>query len=192
MTKRIIGAICILMFVSLFIAGCATVERGDKFQPLGYIPKDKATLYIYRPKTFFNWGGWPDIYIDNELKTSLINNSHFICHLKPGEHLIKAEGSTWGTNWYPGPVERKFTFNAGNSYYLRITPIQTGSTKVENTLTQSALINTMLAAARESQGLYLPRWPISITLMEVVEEKTGSIEIHETHQLKQLEHTQES
>ena len=94
-----------LIILILLISGCATVETSNKFQPLASVPEDKATLYIYRPDTHFNWGGWPEIYIDDQLSTSLLNNSHIICHVMPGVHTIRAEGSTWGTNWYPDPVE---------------------------------------------------------------------------------------
>lgn len=178
-----------LLLITLFVSGCATVDTGNKFQPLAYTPTDKATLYIYRPETYFNWAGWPNMYIDNQLKTSLLNNSHFISYLIPGEHIIKAEGSTWGTNWYPGPVERKFTFNAGSSYYLRVKPVQTGSTDVQNTLTDSALTNAILGAAIVTAVGNLPGWPTSITLMEMVEADTGKTEIQETYQIEQSEHT---
>ncbi len=174
-----------LLFISLLFSGCATVETGDKFHALDHEPTDKATLYIYRPETNFNWGGWPDIYIDNKQETSLLNNSYFIAYLLPGEHIVKAEGSTWGTNWYPGPVERKFTFSAGTSYYLRVYPVQIGSTQVQNTLTESAMTNAVLGAAIVSAVGNLPNWPTAITLMEMVETDTGKIEIQETCQLKQ-------
>ena len=174
-----------LLFISLLFSGCATVETGDKFHALDHEPTDKATLYIYRPETNFNWGGWPDIYIDNKQETSLLNNSYFIAYLLPGEHIVKAEGSTWGTNWYPGPVERKFTFSAGTSYYLRVYPVQIGSTQVQNTLTESAMTNAVLGAAIVSAVGNLPNWPTAITLMEMVEADTGKVEIQETCQLKQ-------
>jgi len=175
----------ILLFLTLYISSCATVETGNKYQPLDYTPKDKATLYIYRPETNFNWGGWPNLYIDNQLKSSLLDNSHFICYVMPGEHIIKAEGSTWGTNWYPGPVERNFSFSAGTSYYLRVKPIQTGSTEVQNTLTESALTNAILGAAIQSAIGNLPGWPTAITLMEMVDVDIGMIEIQETYQLEE-------
>ena len=167
----------------LLISSCATVETGNKFQPLASIPEDKATIYIYRPDTYFNWGGWPEIYINSQLQTSLLNNSHIICHVMPGEHRIKAEGSTWGTNWYPGPVELEYTFSAGVSYYLRITPVQTGSTDVQNTLTESAMTNAVLGAAIQLAVGNLPGWPTAITLMEMVDADTGMIEIQDTYRL---------
>jgi len=125
------------------------------------------------------------LYIDNQLKSSLLDNSHFICYVMPGEHIIKAEGSTWGTNWYPGPVERNFSFSAGTSYYLRVKPIQTGSTEVQNTLTESALTNAILGAAIQSAIGNLPGWPTAITLMEMVDVDIGMIEIQETYQLEE-------
>jgi hypothetical protein len=145
-----------LIILILLISSCATVETGNKFQPLASIPEDKATIYIYRPETCFNRGGWPEIYINNQLQTSLLNNSHIICHVMPGENRIKAEGSTWGTNWYPGPVELEYTFSAGDSYYLRITPVQTGSTDVQNTLTESTMTNAVLGATIQLAAGNLP------------------------------------
>lgn len=172
-----------LLFMSLLISGCTTVDTGEKFKPLEYEPEDKATLYIYRPEANFNWGGWAEIFIDDQLKTSLLNNSYLIVYLEPGEHTVKAEGTTWGTNWYPGPVEREFSFRAGTSYYLRIRPVQIGSTHVQNTLTESALTNAVLGAAITSAVGNLPKWPTAITLMEMMDPEVGRVEIQETQEL---------
>ena len=114
----------------------------------------------------------------------MVNNSYFVTTVMPGEHTVKAEGSTWGTNWYPGPVERNFTFSAGSSYYIRIKPVQTGSTKVQNKLTKSTVANSILGAALTAAIFNLPNWQTSITLMEMVETDIGEIEIRKTKQLK--------
>ena len=78
-----------LIILILLISSCATVETGNVFQPLASIPEDKATIYIYRPDACFNRGGWPGIYINNQLQTSLLNNGHIICHLMPGDTGLK-------------------------------------------------------------------------------------------------------
>jgi len=49
-------------------SSCASVETGKKFKSIAYEDKDKAILYIYRPKTDFNWAGWPNIFIDDQKK----------------------------------------------------------------------------------------------------------------------------
>jgi hypothetical protein len=170
----------ILIYLFVVLSGCATIELGDKFQSLKSTPKDKATLYIYRPKTYFNWAGWPDVYIDNKKIAPLVNNSYFISYVMPGEHKIKAKGSTWGTNWYPGPMERNFTFSAGLSYYLRIRPFRTDSPEFQN------LIPTLMASRTISPVILPLSWPSSITLIEMVKEDIGKIEIQETHQLKSI------
>lgn len=96
----------------------------------------------------------------------------------PGEHIIKAEGSTWGTNWYPGPMERKFTFSAGLSYYLRIRPFRTDSPEFQKLIPELMTISPV----------FLPlSWPGSITLIEMVKEDIGKIEIQETHQLESIQ-----
>jgi len=172
--------LCILLYLFVVLSGCATIELGDKFQSLKSTPKDNATLYIYRPKTYFNRAGWPDIYIDNKKIAPLVNNSYIISYVMPGEHKIKAEGSTWGTNWYPGPMERKFTFGAGLSYYLRIRPFRTDSPEFQN------LIPALMASRTISPVILPLSWPGSITLIEMVKEDIGKIEIRETHQLKSI------
>jgi len=172
--------LCALIYLFFVLSGCATIELGDKFQSLKSTPKDKATLYIYRPKTDFNWAGWPDVYIDNKQKTPLVNNSYFIAYVMPGEHKIKAEGSTWGTNWYPGPIERKFTFSAGSSYYLKIRPFRTDSPEFQN------LIPALMASRAISPVILPLSWPSSITLIEMVKVDIGKIEIQATHQLKSI------
>ena len=167
----------VLLYLFLLLSGCASVDLGDKFQSLTSTPKDKATLYIYRPKTYFNWAGWPNIYIDNQQKAPLANNSYFISYVMPGEHKIKAEGSTWGTNWYPGPMERKFNFSAGSSYYLRVRPFRTDSPEYQKLINELITIDPIFLTLG---------WPRSITVIEMVKEDIGKVEIQETHQLKSI------
>ena len=47
--------------------------------------------------------------------------------LNEGEYDIKLEGSMWGTNWWPGPATAKLSVSAGREYYVRILPLEPGS-----------------------------------------------------------------
>jgi len=173
---------------SFILLTCSTVAHSEnEFQP-AQSHEGEATIYIYRPDTYFNSAGWPNIYIDNQLKSSLDNNSYFSHQSTPGDHVIKAEGSTWGTNWYPNPVERTLKLEAGTLFFIRVRPIQTGTTAVQNGLTESAATNAILGAAIQSAiGNLSNVWPTAITLIEFVDEDTGILEIQEIHDLKEIE-----
>jgi len=116
-----VSILLVIVISVLFLEGCATAS-GPKFTPLSKLPEDKATVYIYRPYVFFNSGGYPNIFVNGEKMFSLPISGFGVLTLLPGNYEIMAKGSTWGTNWYPGPVSEAFSFKAGLDYYLRVIP----------------------------------------------------------------------
>jgi hypothetical protein len=104
------------------IAGCAAPIEGPQFQPIATPAADKATVYIYRPSREFNLAGYPEIFINGEKKFALLNNGYAVLQLVPGDYEIKAEGSRFGTNWWPRPTNRTIAVEAGREYYVRVVP----------------------------------------------------------------------
>jgi hypothetical protein len=111
----------LLVLVSTLVGGC-TVRTGSQFTPVISQPDDLATVYIYRPYRYFNSGGFPYIFVNGEKRFPLPMRGYRAVNLPLGEHEIKAEGSTLGTNWYPGVSTFSLQVEAGMEYYLRVTP----------------------------------------------------------------------
>lgn len=44
------------------------------------------------------------------------------CFSTQAHTILKQRGQRFLTNWYPGPVSYSANFNAGEEYFLRITP----------------------------------------------------------------------
>jgi hypothetical protein len=111
-----------LPFLVLLAVGWLAMAAGPPLAPVTPAA-DKATLYIYRPSAEFNWAGYPEIYVNGEKKFRLQNGRYAVLTLPPGEYELKAEGSRWGTNWWPGPTVRTLTVKAGHEYYVRVIPV---------------------------------------------------------------------
>lgn len=110
----------ILFVFVAFLSGCAA--KGPVFEEVSATHVNKATVYIYRPSLMFNSAGWPEIFVDGDELFELRNNGYAVLFLDAGTHDIKAEGSKFLTNWYPEPVTYSANFNAGEEYFLRVTP----------------------------------------------------------------------
>lgn len=112
----------------LFLCGCSTVSTTDKaFEPISTVSADKSIVYIYRPSREFNSAGWVELFLNDEKKFGLIDNSYGYIILNEGEYNIRAEGSMWGTNWWPSPAGATLSIAAGQIYYIRIVPLPPGS-----------------------------------------------------------------
>jgi hypothetical protein len=119
----------LFLIPALILSACSTPKSTSVlFQEVQTIPPDSAIVYFYRPKADFNWAGWAELFIDDEKKFPLVNNSYGYVFLDAGEYDIKFEGSTWGTNWWPGPALARLPVVAGREYYIRIEPLEPGST----------------------------------------------------------------
>jgi hypothetical protein len=104
----------------LALTSCSAT--GPLFNPESMEGNSKSNLYIYRSWKFFNGGGWPNIYLNGKKLFALKNNGYGILYLEPGNYEIKAEGSFFLTNWYPGPASININVEANNEYYIRVTP----------------------------------------------------------------------
>lgn len=112
----------LVLILTLAMAGCAAPLEGPPFKPVAAAP-GKAIVYVYRPDRAFNLAGYPEIFINGEKKFPLLNNGYAALVLPPGEYEIKAEGTQFGTNWWPGPTTRTLSVEAGRDYYVRLIPM---------------------------------------------------------------------
>ena len=147
----------------LLLSSCRTTTGGLQFRPVSgpeTFP-EYAIVYFYRPYREFNWGGYPYIFVNGMKKFPLKNETYNVLLLPPGEYEIKAEGSTWGTNWYPGPVTGVFAVEAGLEYYLRVIPTTQGSWNVD-------YLGSIADEVFNVGNLQIPPWPISGVDMRMI------------------------
>ena len=113
----------------MLISSCSTVTTtGDLFTPVSMESSESSVIYIYRPSREFNSAGWVELFVNNEKRFGLVDNSYSYIIINEGEYTIKAEGSMFGTNWWPGPAEISISIAAGKEYYMRVTPMPPGKT----------------------------------------------------------------
>lgn len=65
----------LIFILSLF--SCATPARGPEFAVTEAFSKDKSSLYIYRPKLFYNGGAYSVIDIENQALSLPLRNGGF-------------------------------------------------------------------------------------------------------------------
>ena len=113
-----------LIIFLFLISACASLgpASGPAFKPTNINETNNAVLYVYRPDVEFNREGSPEIFLNGEKKALLRAGGYLSFIVPPGEYEIKAEGSTWGTNWWPRLASRTLSVEAGNEYYVRIVP----------------------------------------------------------------------
>ena len=114
----------IYLIIVTLIYGCSSVSTtGNTFVPINTVSDTYSVIYVYRPHREFNEAGWVEIFVNNQKKFGLEDNSYGYVILKEGEYTLKAEGSMFGTNWWPGPAGTTLSIAAGQIYYVRIVPI---------------------------------------------------------------------
>jgi hypothetical protein len=143
-----------LALILLLMVGCAVAAEDVPFTPLTPLPADKATVYIYRPDAEFNSAGYPRIFINGEKKFDLENGHYGALTLPPGEYEIKAQGSRWGTNWWPGPTTRTITIKAGHEYYVRVIPALPSGVKAgPHLFFEKKVAHTLMTLVPKEQAL---------------------------------------
>lgn len=127
--------------IVILLAGCVSFgsAHGPQFQEADPPSSGHAVLYIYRPEKKFNSGGFPYIYLNDEKKLPMRMGGYMIFNLDPGRHEIKAVGSTWGTNWWPGPASRVIELEANQEYFVRVVPVGSPATLIETVPKNTAL-----------------------------------------------------
>ena len=118
-----------LLIPILLLVACST-PRASKiyFSAVQSVPTDRAIVYFYRPNKTFNRDGWAELFINDEKKFPLTNNSYGHVVLAAGEYDIRFQGSQFGTNWWPVPAEGTIRVDAGQEYFIRIEPLAPGTT----------------------------------------------------------------
>ena len=107
--KTRLGLMLAISGVSLLSAGCATL--GSTYTPDNSAPKDKATVYVYRPSGFAGAAISYTVAANGVDVSSLPSGGYFVYYAKPGENEFsaKTEASTSVT------VDAK----AGQTYYVK-------------------------------------------------------------------------
>ena len=100
----------------MLLAGCAAT--GPAFQEVGVAPKDKATVYVYRPGSFVNSGSAPNLFVNEVDHGQLWNGGYIPLSLPPGEISVVLKGDRW--KWGLPPISTKARIEAGKSYYFRM------------------------------------------------------------------------
>ena len=119
----------LFLIPALILSACSIPKATNVlFQPVQTIPANSSIVYFYRPEAYFNSAGWVELFIDEEMKFALVNNSYGYVVLNEGDYDIKLEGSMWGTNWWPGPATAKLSVASGREIYVRILPLEPGTT----------------------------------------------------------------
>ena len=146
----------LIFILSLF--SCATPARGPEFAVTEAFSKDKSSLYIYRPKLFYNGGAYSVIEIENQAVSLPLKNGgfpHII--LNPGKvELAVIEGK----NWVLGDAYITLATQPWATYLLRITPIlDSFSPLVSAGFTQVSIAGHIDAKLVEPKVLpRRPRW----------------------------------
>ena len=95
--------------VTVLLSGCATL--GAAYTPDSNAPRDKGTVYVYRPKAFTGGAISYTVSVNGAEVSSLPSGGYFVYYATPGEAEIsaKTEAKTSVT------VDVK----AGQSYYVQ-------------------------------------------------------------------------
>ena len=104
-----LGIMLTISGLSLLSAGCATL--GSAYTPDSNAPKDKATVYVYRPSGMGGAAISYTVAVNGVDASSLPSGGYFVYYAKPGENEFsaKTEAKTSVT------VDAK----AGETYYVK-------------------------------------------------------------------------
>ena len=98
------------------LAGCSAT--GPAFQEVAATPKDKATVYVYRPSSLVNSGNAPNLFVNGVDHGPLWNAGYIPLSVPPGEISVVLSGDKW--KWGLAPISTKARVEAGKSYYFRM------------------------------------------------------------------------
>lgn len=115
MTHRLTKRVLIIATLAA-LAGCSAT--GPAFKELTGVPKDKATIYVYRPTAFTNSGNAPNLFV-NDVDHGPLWNAGYIPLSSPAGKLalvLKGEQMKWGLP----PIGISVSVEAGKTYYFRM------------------------------------------------------------------------
>ena len=105
-----------VMVALVLLAGCSAT--GPAFQEAATTPKDKATVYVYRPSSLVNSGNAPNLFVNEVDHGPLWNAGYIPLSLPPGEISVVLKGDQW--KWGLPPISTKARIEAGKTYYFRM------------------------------------------------------------------------
>ena len=124
-----------LLTLVVLLSACGA--SGPVYQPAPQAAPSQAIIYVYRPKTLFNWGGSPGVHLDGKLMFDIRAGGYVKLDVTPGPHRVEVKGRLLLDDWYPGPVGREVNAEGGKTYYLRIRPVGT-----VNSMGDSVMVNS--------------------------------------------------
>lgn len=98
------------------LAGCSAT--GPAFQEVAIAPRDKSTVYVYRPSSLVNSGNAPNLFVNDVDYGPLWNAGYIPLVLPPGEISLVLKGDQW--KWGLPPIGTKARIEAGKTYYFRM------------------------------------------------------------------------
>jgi hypothetical protein len=105
------------LFVGLvaLLGGCSAT--GPAFTEQPEAPKDRATVYVYRPSAFVNSGNAPNLFVNDVDHGQLWNAGYIPLSLPAGRTRLLLQGSK--LKWGLDPIETTIVTEAGKTYYVR-------------------------------------------------------------------------
>ncbi|HNV58913.1 MAG TPA: DUF2846 domain-containing protein [Rhodoferax sp.] len=106
----------LLIAILATLAGCSAT--GPAFKELSGVPRDKATIYVYRPNAFTNSGNAPNLFVNDVDHGPLWNAGYIPLSTSPGKInlVLKGEKMKWGLE----PIGTSVQAEAGKTYYFRM------------------------------------------------------------------------
>ena len=107
----------VMIFVGLIalLGGCSAT--GPAFTEQPEAPKDRATVYVYRPSAFVNSGNAPNLFVNDVDHGQLWNAGYIPLSLPAGRTRLLLQGSKF--KWGLDPIETTIVVEAGKTYYVR-------------------------------------------------------------------------
>jgi hypothetical protein len=98
------------------LVGCSAT--GPAFRELVDVPKDKATVYVYRPTSLVNSGNAPNLFVNEVDNGPLWNAGYIPLSLPPGQTSLVLKGTA--LKWGLPPIAATVQIEAGKTYYFRM------------------------------------------------------------------------
>jgi hypothetical protein len=97
------------------LSGCSAT--GPVFRDLTDVPRDKATVYVYRPAALVNSGNAPNLFVNGVDHGQLWNAGYIPLSLTSGKTTLVLKGDPF--KWGLPPIETVVALEAGKIYYVR-------------------------------------------------------------------------
>lgn len=107
--------IAISLIFAALLSGCAA--SGPIYTQSVSADPDMAIVYLYRPDRFFQGGGSPDIFVNDEKSFKMKNGGYTYIKLPEGKHTISPRKNF---NWALEGRDTEIEVRSGKIYYLKM------------------------------------------------------------------------